>query len=140
MADPNTRVQQAVEGLLNGLEKEKLRPMRKEAFLCSAKCCDTASGNEQLQHCVQQCQAKTAQTENLISQELEVFQQRLQRCAMGCNDRAQDQIPADPEKQTPELIQRLQKEAEACANKCIDDNLSSLSRISERVTQAVKRM
>ncbi|GBG27633.1 Protein FAM136A [Hondaea fermentalgiana] len=140
MGDPNTRVQQAVGDLLESLEKQRIRPMRKEAFLCSAKCCDSAVGNEQLQNCVQECQRKTAQTESIISQELETFQQRLQRCAMGCNDRAQDQIPADPNAQTPELINRLQKEAEACANKCVDTNLASLNKIGERVNQAVKHM
>lgn len=139
MSDPNSRMQQAVERLLTDLDKRHLRPMRKESFLCSAKCCDSATSNEQLQQCVNSCGAKVGKTEQMVSQELEQFQQRLQRCAMICSDKAQEQMPSDPAKQTPELAARLQGEVESCANKCVDSHTGSLKKIAERVDQAVRR-
>jgi len=133
-------MQSAVEGMLEKIDRSHLRPMRRESFLCCAKCCESDSSNEELQRCVQSCQAKTAAVENMLSQELEGFQARIQRCAMSCSDKAQDQVPGDPSKHAPDLMARLQKEAEACANKCVDEHVKSLSKINDRVVAQIKRM
>mmetsp|Transcript_6464 Transcript_6464/g.10185 ORF Transcript_6464/g.10185 Transcript_6464/m.10185 type:complete len:141 (+) Transcript_6464:476-898(+) len=139
--DPNVRMQKAVEGLLSELEMSGLRPMRRDAFLCSAKCCESkTSSPEQLQQCVQTCQAKVGRSEQVISHELEQFQQRLQRCAMACNDKAQDMLPSDPAQQTPELIGKLQAQVEACANKCVDTHISSLGKMKDRINGQMKQM
>jgi len=139
MGDPNERMQHAVESSLNNLDKELLRPMRKEAFLCSAKCCDTAATSEQLQACVQNCQGRISGSEQMISGELEQFQNRLQRCAMACSDAAQDRFPSDPAKQTPELVSSLQREVENCANKCVDTHIASLGNMTDRIKSSIRR-
>ena len=67
--DPNSRIQSEVEKTLNGLDKSTLRPMRRKAFECSAKCCeDSLSSSEQLQSCVQRCQQSIEKAENSMSQ------------------------------------------------------------------------
>ncbi len=138
--DPNARMQQAVEGVLGGLDRATLRPLRRDAFLCSAKCCESATSSpEQLQGCVEACQQRVGAVEQAVQNELAQFQQRLQRCAMTCSDKVQEKLPADPAKHTPELIAKLQAEAEACANKCVDSHIPQLNKIPERVAALAKK-
>ena len=40
---------QATEVMARKLDRESLRPMQKESYLCMAKCCDTAPGPAELQ-------------------------------------------------------------------------------------------
>eukprot|EP00924_Labyrinthula_sp_SR-Ha-C_P012861 snap_masked-scaffold_12-processed-gene-1.43-mRNA-1 protein AED:0.02 eAED:0.02 QI:0/-1/0/1/-1/1/1/0/139 len=135
--DLNTKLNQAVQETINSLAKSTIIPVRKEAFLCSAKCCDTASSNmEGFQNCVQQCEQKTSRVEQTLSQELNAFQDRIQRCAMDCQDRAKDKMPSDPSKATPELVDRLNGEIKTCADQCMKQGLASLKLLEKRVEQS----
>ena len=82
-------MQTAVDTMVNTIESEKLRPLRKAALLSMAKCCDLENPKA-----YQQCVARAGQPEQrasqLIQQELADFQQRLQRAAMACQDEVKD--------------------------------------------------
>lgn len=138
--DPNAKLQQATESLLERLGNSTLKPLRKKCFQCAANCCDTKGSMQQFQQCVANCDAPAQQAEQLLSQELDNFQRRLHRCAMDCKDNAQDKIPADPAKQTPALMDALNLEVTACANKCVDESLSKLGGLETRFMSAAKNM
>ena len=61
--------------------------------------------------------------------ELNTFQQRLQRCAMGCRDSVQDRVPASGGELSPTQVSALQAEVELCANRCVDDHLKLLPKM-----------
>lgn len=132
--DPNTRLQQATNGLIASLAQSHLRPLHKKAFKCSADCCDrfANASHEAFQGCVSECQRAPAQAEQVLSTELQSFQQRIQRCAMDCKDRAQDKLPPDASKQTPQLMQQLEAEVHTCVNSCVDQNITALKQVESR--------
>mmetsp|Transcript_5909 Transcript_5909/g.6795 ORF Transcript_5909/g.6795 Transcript_5909/m.6795 type:complete len:140 (+) Transcript_5909:246-665(+) len=138
--DPNARLQQATEAMIGRLAKDHLRPLHKKAFLCSADCCDKVDSHEAFQTCINSCQQKPAGAEKLLQRELEHFQQRIQRCALDCRDKAQDKLPADQSKHTPDLMAKLQTEVEGCVNKCVDANIASLKSIESRFKASVKNL
>mmetsp|Transcript_19199 Transcript_19199/g.23352 ORF Transcript_19199/g.23352 Transcript_19199/m.23352 type:complete len:140 (-) Transcript_19199:464-883(-) len=138
--DPNARLQQATEDMIGRLAKNYLRPLHKKAFLCSANCCDKVNSHNEFQSCINSCQQGPTQAERLLSQELENFQKRIQRCAMDCSDKARDEMPTDPKLHTPELMAKLQGQVDSCVNKCVDSNIGSLKNIESRFTAAVKKL
>eukprot|EP00887_Chlorella_sp_A99_P007707 scaffold20.g7707.t1 len=87
---------QAVQKMVLQLEGSHLRPMQKESFLCSAKCCDTAPGPQELQQCINACERKVQVANNLVNSMMHDFQQRVQRCVQRCQDKAQEALPAQP--------------------------------------------
>ncbi|CAM9762899.1 unnamed protein product, partial [Bubo scandiacus] len=89
------RVQAAVEGAVQGLERERIRAMQGAMFRCSARCCeDSAASMQQVQRCIERCHAPLAQAQAIVTAELEQFQDRLSRCTLHCNDKAKDALEA----------------------------------------------
>lgn len=78
------------------LEKGTIIPMQKQAYLCSAKCCDKAANTHELHDCIQQCERSVHAAQNAANQHVGQFQQRLQRCTVRCQDEAQEALPTSP--------------------------------------------
>lgn len=131
------KLQQNVERLISNVDKNHLRRIRKESFLCGAKCCDDSADHEQLNGCVNACQQNIQTAEEAISQELNNFQNRLQRCAMNCRDSVQDQITGNMDDAT---ARRLQQAVNECAMKCISDNTSSLGAMEKRLDNVLAKL
>ncbi|NXA42121.1 F136A protein, partial [Eudromia elegans] len=71
------RVQEAVESMVQGLERERIRGMQGAMFRCSARCCeDAAASMRQVQQCIERCHAPLAQAQAIVTGELEHFQVR----------------------------------------------------------------
>lgn len=51
--------------------------------LCAAKCCDDKDGSiDYVQGCIERCSAPVTKSQRYVTNELEDFQGRLQRCVM----------------------------------------------------------
>lgn len=85
-----SKLQTSVNAMIEELETSKLRPLRKQAFLDMAKCCETSSSRPAYQACVQRAAAPEERGEQVVQQELAEFQDRLQRAAMACQDQVKD--------------------------------------------------
>eukprot|EP00199_Chlamydomonas_sp_CCMP681_P004662 CAMPEP_0119107928 /NCGR_PEP_ID=MMETSP1180-20130426/12454_1 /TAXON_ID=3052 ORGANISM="Chlamydomonas cf sp, Strain CCMP681" /NCGR_SAMPLE_ID=MMETSP1180 /ASSEMBLY_ACC=CAM_ASM_000741 /LENGTH=140 /DNA_ID=CAMNT_0007093479 /DNA_START=75 /DNA_END=497 /DNA_ORIENTATION=+ len=90
------RVQKAVESMVEGIQRSHLVPAQKEAFLCCARCCDANGSTKQMQSCVEQCSMPPLAQQQQITRVMQDFQERFQRAAMRCNDRAQETSGFDP--------------------------------------------
>ena len=58
------------------------------------------------------------------------------RCASECNDRARDSLSASPSQSE---IAAAQKSVESCAMKCVDDHMSVLKKVEERLMASLKQ-
>ena len=131
------KLRNAVETLISGIDKGHLRGLRKESFLCSAKCCDSADTHENLQACVDVCQRKVAEAENLLAAELQQFQGRLQRCVLACKDDVEAQAGPNIDAATQA---QLQAKVDACASKCVDDQIATLGPMKKRLDGALGKL
>ncbi|CAK4096665.1 unnamed protein product [Aphanomyces euteiches] len=132
MADGD--INQAVNKMMESLDKSTFRPMQKNGYVCSVKCFDNKDCSaEQLQACIQRCQEPVAQVQNYLNQELSSFQNRLQRCAMDCQDRAQDGLSARPSESE---IASAQSNMEKCVSKCVDSHIKLLPALKKRIEEA----
>lgn len=66
------KVNNALEDLVENLEKKHIRPLKREAFLCMAKCTENSSySSRQLDGCESRCQDKLQMTSSLLQEELQ---------------------------------------------------------------------
>ncbi|RHX98381.1 hypothetical protein DYB30_007378 [Aphanomyces astaci] len=147
-------INQAVAKMMESLDKGTFRPLQvrtwrhleehltelscliqRNAYVCSVKCFDNKDVSaEQLQHCIERCQQPMAQVQNYMSQEMQTFQNRLQRCAMECQDRAKDSLSSQP---SESQISAAQAGMEKCVSKCVDGHIKLLPTLKKRIEDTV---
>nr|XP_060643555.1 protein FAM136A [Anolis sagrei ordinatus] len=124
------RVQEAVDGMVQGLERGSIRKMQGIMFRCSANCCENDKASmQQVHQCIERCHAPLAQAQAVVTQELERFQDRLARCTMHCNDKAKDAF--DSGSKEPQVKSQL----ENCVSRCVEDHLSLIPSMTKKMKE-----
>uniref|UniRef100_UPI00358E566A protein FAM136A-like isoform X1 n=2 Tax=Myxine glutinosa TaxID=7769 RepID=UPI00358E566A len=125
------KVNNAVNEMLETLDKEHIRKMQARMFRCSAECCDGNKGSTQsVRQCIERCNAPLTQGHALFTAELQRFQERLQRCAIQCSDKAQDAHDLGSSKA------ETQTRLESCVTSCGKEHLELLPGITRRLQEA----
>ena len=118
-------------------ERERMRPLQAAVFGCMATCCgDTESPQKRVQDCMQRCGAPMRRAEQTVTQELKSFQSRLQRCAQTCQDKLRDKVPRNATLSAAQE-QSLKAEGMACVNACVDEHISILPTINQRISEVI---
>ncbi|XP_074784702.1 protein FAM136A [Athene noctua] len=126
------RVQAAVEGAVQALERERIRAMQGAMFRCSARCCeDSAASMQQVQRCLERCHAPLAQAQAIVTAELEHFQDRLSRCTLHCNDKAKDALEAGGTEA------RVRGQLDACLATCGEDHLRLVPAMAKKMKDSL---
>ncbi|CAM9338443.1 unnamed protein product, partial [Phaeothamnion confervicola] len=134
--DASRKLQDAVERMLENMERRDLRPLQQRTYSCMAKCYeDKRSPARQVSSCAEQCSMPAQRANEAIGQEMQEFQGRLQRCAMQCQDDAKERLPpgADP---SDARFEAAKQQLESCTVRCIDKHIKQLPNIEARI-QAV---
>lgn len=63
-----------MEVMVAQLDKGTMRPAQKESYLCSARCCESAGTQAQLQQCVGACEQRVMVANQLINASIKDFQ------------------------------------------------------------------
>ncbi|TDH71961.1 hypothetical protein CCR75_004446 [Bremia lactucae] len=133
----DTKLQNAVDKMVDRLDRTFLRGMQREGYLCAAKVFENKSwSSDQLSAAVERCQMPTQQLNQLMQQEMQNFQNRIQRCVQDCQDKARDTLPVDSSPSEKQMT-RAQKDMEICVGRCVDSHVSLLPNISARIEQAI---
>ena len=126
------KLQSAVEAMMDRLDKSRLRPMQRQAYLKMASCFESNTASaRQTQSCTDQASHGMKQAQNIIQNEMNQFQNRLQRCSMACQDEVNDQM-----KYTsggPGVEAEAQKIMLRCASNCVDKHLEFLQAIEHKL-------
>lgn len=124
------QLQKQLEQFTDSLDKTTFRPLQKKTFDCSSKCCDdTKQSHETFQRCIQNCAATMQEKETVVNNELQIFQQKVQRCAQTCNDKAQSFLESDG----IGGMDKAQRKAMECIDECARDYGKELKAIQRRV-------
>ncbi|XP_057586657.1 protein FAM136A-like [Hippopotamus amphibius kiboko] len=126
------RVQEVVDSMVKGLERENIRKMQGLTFRCSAGCCeDSQASVQQVHQCTERCHAPLAQAQALVTSELEKFQDHRAGCAMCCNGKARDSIDAGS-KELP-----VKQQLESGVTKCVDDHMNPIPILTQRMKESL---
>ncbi|RCN25815.1 hypothetical protein ANCCAN_28470 [Ancylostoma caninum] len=72
------KVKNAVDSMIDEMDRTHLRDMQKQMFLCSANCCEhKTSSREAVEQCVEKCNAGMKNAQRTLERELGGLQVRL---------------------------------------------------------------
>ena len=78
--------------------------------------------------------------QQIVQQEMQTFQQRLQRCQMNCNEEAQDKVSmADMTMLSDSARDQLQNQVMQCNNKCFSQFREKVPALYSRIESQVDR-
>ena len=112
----NRNLQTAVDAMILSLEQNRMRPMQKKTYLAMAACYDSKNSSpQQINACLQNCSQAVQLSQQVIQNEMNQFQNRLQRCAADCDDSIRDKFPdlSDQSK-----MDKAQGQMNSCLNTC----------------------
>ncbi|CAM5127447.1 unnamed protein product [Natator depressus] len=129
---PQSRMQEAIDSMVQGLERENIRKMQGNMFRCSADCCENDMASmQQVHHCIERCHAPLARAQAVVTKELERFQDRLARCTMHCNDKAKDSLDSGSKEQ------QVKQQLESCVTKCVDDHVHLIPSMTKKMKETL---
>ena len=134
--EADKKVQTAVQGFINEVDKSHMRSMERQMHLCLADCCSRSETSINDVHaCKDRCEAPFQRAQSFLHSELERFQQSLSRCILSCQDDIKDKVsPSTPEADK----EKYRLEFETCGIKCCDTNVGKLPNLTKRVIESLK--
>jgi len=131
------RVQQAITKMVNDLDNGCLRNMQVDMYQCSAKCCENKNLSvDDVQRCIEDCSQKVNKAQSYLQLEIESFQDRLQRCAMSCQDKLKDEMPVKP---SDTDVQKGKSSLERCVVQCADLHVNLVPGLTKKMLDTLKQ-
>ena len=116
----NRKLQAAVDAMLQSIDANKMRPMQKKTYLAMAACFDSKTAStQQIESCLNSSSHSVKVSQQIIQQEMNQFQGRLQRCAADCEDSVRDKNPNLSDQAS---IERAQGQMTTCMSSCVGEN------------------
>jgi Eukaryotic protein of unknown function (DUF842) len=131
-------MQQTVSKAMDNIERNHMRPLQRNAFLCMANCfTNKHHSHEQVVNCQQNCSAPIQNAQQVVEQEIGTLQERLQRGLMQCRDAARDMVPPKA-KETDPAVAAAQRAMDDCAVKCIHAHTGMVKQVEARIIAAMR--
>lgn len=140
MEVPEKRMKEAVDALIDDIDKSHLRVLQKQMFLCSSDCYDKAVSREIVESCVERCNKPLKKASKVVQKEMDDLQGQLSRCGMTCYDKAQQKFGPDEEHYTVFQNKEFSEQLSSCISSCVDDHIKLLPDIRRRIVESVQRM
>jgi hypothetical protein len=136
---------------MDAVQRGHLIPLQREAFLCSARCCDAAAkapsgggadGMRSLQECAARCSAPVEAAQQVSYGAVQDFQARFQRCAARCQDLARESLPsgagAPP---SAKEVARAEERMKACLEKqCAEEFIGKVGKLRSDIEGGLKQI
>lgn len=126
-----------MEKMVGVLDKQHLRPLQKDSYLCMAKCCDAAGTPADLQQCCAGCEQTVRVAEQAVQVSLNDFQSRLQRGIQRCQDRAQEMLPASP---SDKDVAKAQDFMANCAADCAQEYERQIPKLQAQIADRLRQV
>lgn len=137
MSSSQRRLEQAVDATLNSIYRQSVNPLRKDAYLKMSKCFDL-NDQKDIDQCVQKCNYTVEYAQEVIQREMNVFQERLQRCSYICQDEATDYLDSFPT-QSASLRQKAEEKMSKCIDSCVDKHLNLLVATEAKIVADIRK-
>lgn len=138
MEATQAKVKTAVDTMIDEIDRNHLREMQKQMFLCSAKCCDhKTTSREIVESCVEKCNSGMKNAQRTLEKELGGLQDQLSRCAMTCYDKLVQNYGPDVNKYTETQMLQFNDRLDKCVAVCADDHINLIPKIKERFIKSL---
>lgn len=138
--DINAPLQEAVNQMMERIDKSRLRAFQRNTYLRMAACFEsTTTTSRQVQNCVEQSSHGLKQAQQIIDHELKHFQTKISRCTEVCQDEATDSIKysANPSREEESQVQEKLK---SCYKKCVDKHVDMIKSIEGQLNRNLDQL
>lgn len=133
-----SKIQSAFSDLVEDIDRNKMRNIQHEMHLCAAQCCSNKAFNSEATHkCIENCSVPLRNSQNIMTNELNELQGRIQRCIQSCTDKAKDKFMND---NSENKVQMYQAELTDCASACVDHHIELFPSYKKRIYEAIGRL
>ncbi|XP_075214024.1 protein FAM136A-like [Lycorma delicatula] len=133
--EQSRRLETAMNGLVEDLDKTHLRKMHADMHTCAARCCQSKDDSlETVYNCVENCRLPVDHAWSFVESELINFHEKLSQCLDQCNAKSK-WMSQNSEVQ----LTRSTKEMEDCTTRCVDQMINALPKVAERMKQNLNR-
>ena len=123
----NRKLQSAVDAMLSSIDENKIRPIQKKTYLAMAACYDNKNASsQQIEACIANNSQNVKICGQIVQQEMNQFQGRIQRCGADCEDSVRDRFT---NLQDQSVMDKAQGQMNSCMSVCIGENLFHYRRI-----------
>ncbi|KAG7351744.1 protein of unknown function DUF842 containing protein [Nitzschia inconspicua] len=136
----NAKMETEATQVLDDIERNWMRKVARESFACAVKCYDKAGKSgpaEALEQCARKCQMPYQQASALVQQEVNQFQNRLNRNMQECQEQARDRIQPGMEND-PSKMAAIEQSLLDCMSKQVNEHIKLLQPMKNRITAALK--
>jgi len=138
----NARMEAEARTVLDEVERTSVRNIARKGVECVLKCYDKAGSTgpgDALENCVANCQNPSRQANHYVQQEVQSFQNRLNRSMMDCQDRAKDMMYPGVENDAKKMG-KVEDTLLACMSKHVDDHIKMLVPLRKRIDAELKNL
>lgn len=136
----NMKMENEARSMIDSVEKDHLRIFGRNVHQCALKCYDqNYATTDQLHSCSKKCEIPHQQASHLIQQEINQFQNRINRSLEDCHDKARDVMVPGYENDMKKL-QKVEDTLLACMAKNVDEHVKLLPSIKQRIVQQLKQI
>ncbi|EDV22711.1 uncharacterized protein TRIADDRAFT_58554 [Trichoplax adhaerens] len=133
-----SRASAALEEVVKEVEDRYIRKLQGKAYRCCAACCENKSLTGHLvQDCVTNCVSDVNRAQEICNQEFGNFQERLNRCALDCQDKIKDKMSSN---MNDVEMSKLTKQMEQCFSECVDTRIKLLAKMRKRLASQLDKM
>ncbi|KAJ4968382.1 hypothetical protein NE237_015083 [Protea cynaroides] len=111
---------------LSGIQDHVNFTLQKAYFRCAEECFDRRRSQEEINNCVENCSVPVVNANNLVQNEMNRFQEMLQRSLMVCQDKFE---AAKLQQHKTGAMHDL----ESCVEKSINDGIQLLPHVVDRL-------
>ncbi|EFJ22473.1 hypothetical protein SELMODRAFT_416255 [Selaginella moellendorffii] len=106
--------------------------LQRNFYKCAYRCFDEHTTVSRVEPCVQQCGAPPQRAQNIISNELSSFQERIQRSVLVCRDKFDEQrdIAALTEDE-------LARNAKDCVERAVKGHITGIPKLMARIKSQI---
>jgi type I site-specific restriction endonuclease len=131
------KVQEEIQGLIEELDRSGLRDLQGNMHRCAATCCDNSSASlEDVHHCVSRCGEDMAKAQGYVQRELSLFQGKLERCALDCQDKIREKVTAET---SEAAVEGLRGQYEDCVVRCVDTQVGLIPAMMKRMQEVLRK-
>lgn len=137
----NHKLESEARATLDEIEREHLRGIAKKAYQCAVTCYDkagTRGSTEALENCVRSCQMPHQQSQNYVQQEVNQYQNRLNRAMQECSDRARDEMKPGYENDAKAMA-KVEDKLLRCMQKTVDEYIGMLKPLKSRILTTLQQ-
>mmetsp|Transcript_15169 Transcript_15169/g.20695 ORF Transcript_15169/g.20695 Transcript_15169/m.20695 type:complete len:155 (-) Transcript_15169:363-827(-) len=136
----NLRMEGEARKVMDGVESRLLRPIARGSYACVVSCYDKAGAKgstDILERCSKECQVPYQRAHAVVQQEVNQFQNRLNRAMQQCNDEASAMMLPGT-RDDPKEMAKVEDTILKCMSGVVSDHTKQLKPMRERIDGHLK--